>query len=262
MNLIDTHCHLDYFGDEIDSILQRAKEAFIEAMILCGTNPTDWDAHKRLADLHQNLHYTVGIHPTNVDENWERDLELLESFFQGNSKPVAIGEIGLDYHYLQGVGDARAVIALQKEVFRQQLLIARQKHCPIVIHSRDAFEDCKQVIDQSGCDWHNVVIHCFSENGDGMREINARGGRASFTGIVTYKNAENVRQALRAQGIERLMLETDCPYLAPVPWRSQRNEPAFLRETARYVANLLGLGEAELCALTTRNARQFFKISS
>jgi TatD DNase family protein len=258
MNLIDTHCHLDYFGSTVGEVLQRAKEALIEAMISCGTASADWETLYNLARSYPHIHYTVGIHPLNVDENWERDLELLESFFQKDLTPVAIGEIGLDYHYLKE--NIPETVARQKEVFRQQLSIARQKNCPIIVHSRDAFEDCKRIIDQSGCDWNKIVIHCFSEHAEEVRAVNSRGGRASFTGIVTYKNAENVRQALLAQGVERLMVETDCPYLAPVPFRSKSNEPAFLRETARHIAHLFGMNESELCTLTSENAKHFFKI--
>jgi TatD DNase family protein len=259
MSLIDTHCHLDYFGGALEEILQRAREASIEAMISCGTAAADWNAIYNLANAHPNIHYTVGIHPTNVGANWERDLEFLESFFQKNLTPVAMGEIGLDYHSL-GKNDSGGA-APQREVFRQQLSIARRRGCPIIIHSRDAFADCRQIIDQSGCDWSKMVIHCFSEDAAAIRAVNERGGRGSFTGIVTYKSAENVRQALLAQGVERLMIETDCPYLAPVPFRSQSNEPAFLRETARYIAHLLGMSEAELGARTSENARCFFNIS-
>ncbi|MDR0590603.1 MAG: TatD family hydrolase [Puniceicoccales bacterium] len=259
MNLIDTHCHLDYFGSTVGEVLQRAREASVEAMISCGTAAADWDTIYNLAGSLPSVHYTVGIHPINVGGNWERDLEFLESFFQKNLTPVAIGEIGLDYHFPGGNDPAAA--ALQREVFRQQLAIARQKNCPIIIHSRDAFEDCRRIIDQSGCDWSKIVIHCFSENAEAIRAVNGHGGRASFTGIVTYKSAENVRQALLAQGIERLMIETDSPYLAPVPFRSRSNEPAFLRETARYIANLLGIDESELCARTSENAKQFFQIT-
>ncbi|MDR3317709.1 MAG: TatD family hydrolase [Puniceicoccales bacterium] len=259
MNLIDTHCHLDYFKENFGVILERAKDALIEAMISCGTEAADWGLIYQLANLYPQIHYTVGIHPTNVHENWERDLELLESFFRKNLIPVAIGEIGLDYHFLEG--NVEEIVKLQKEIFRQQLLIARQKECPIIIHSRDAFEDCKQIIEQSGCDWNKIVIHCFSEGIDVIKDVKIRGGRASFTGIVTYKNAENIRGALMAQGVDGLMIETDCPYLSPVPFRSKQNEPAYLRATASYIANLLGMAEMELCALTTQNAKQFFHIA-
>ncbi|MDR2812855.1 MAG: TatD family hydrolase [Puniceicoccales bacterium] len=259
MSLIDTHCHLDFFKNELELILQRAREAAVEAMISCGTEAADWPLHCEIANRYAQVHYSVGIHPTNVTQNWETDLETLEQFFAKTPKPVAMGEFGLDYHGIEG--DTTTIIARQKEAFRQQLLIAQRYDCPIIIHSRDAFEDCKTLIDQSLCNWENIVIHCFSENAEAIREINARGGRGSFTGIVTYKNAEKIRQALLAQGVERLMLETDSPYLAPVPFRSKQNEPAFVRETARYVATLLGLAESELAAITTRNAKNFFRIA-
>jgi TatD DNase family protein len=259
MNLIDTHCHLNDFGEKIGEILGRAEEASIESMVACGTEVADWHWHCDLARSHPHIHYTVGIHPHNVHGNWERDLEVLESFFQKNPPPIAIGEIGLDFHFLGENADEN--IALQREVFRQQLLIARGKNCPIIIHARDALEDCKTMIDQMDCDWSQVVIHCFSGDADALRSINARGGRGSFTGDITYKNAENRRQALVAQGTERLMLETDCPYLSPVPFRSKKNEPAFLRATAAFAANLLGISESELCVSTTKNAKQFFQIA-
>jgi TatD DNase family protein len=259
MNLIDTHCHLDFFGNELDSVLQSAKEAAVEAMIACGTEAADWPLHRETASRYPHIHCSVGIDPTNVTPNWETDLEILEQFFSKIPRPVAMGEIGLDYHGIQG--DATAIIARQKEAFRQQLLIAQQRDCPIIIHSRDAFEDCKTLIDQSQCNWENIVVHCFSEDAAAMRTVNVRGGRGSFTGVVTYKNAENVRQALLAQGVERLMLETDSPYLAPVPFRSKQNEPAFIREIARYVATLLAMSESELCTLTTQNAKTFFRIN-
>jgi TatD DNase family protein len=258
MNLIDTHCHLDFFGNGLDSILQRAKEASVEAMIACGTEAADWPLHCETASRYPHVHYSVGIHPINVTQNWEADLETLEQFFSQTPQPVAMGEIGLDYHTIEG--DAAAIIARQKEAFQKQLLIAKRRNCPIIIHSRNAFEDCKTLIDRSQCNWENIVIHCFSEDAAAIRAVNARGGRGSFTGIVTYKNAENIRQALLAQGVERLMLETDSPYLAPVPFRSKQNEPAFVREIARYVATLLGLSESELCGITTQNAKSFFRI--
>jgi TatD DNase family protein len=259
MNLIDTHCHLDFFGNELDSILQRAKEAAVEAMIACGTEAADWPLHRETVSRYPHIYYSVGIHPTNVTPNWETDLEILEQFFSKTPKPIAIGEIGLDYHNIKG--DVTAIIARQKEAFRQQLLIAQHHDCPIIIHSRDAFEDCKTLIDQSQCNWENIVVHCFSEDAAAIRTVNARGGRGSFTGIVTYKNAENIRQSLLTQGVERLMLETDSPYLAPVPFRSKQNEPAFIREIARYVATLLAMSEPELCTLTTQNAKAFFRIT-
>ncbi|MDE6575796.1 MAG: TatD family hydrolase [Opitutales bacterium] len=258
MQLIDTHCHPDYFGDQLPAVLQRASEAFVTEMIACGTNPDDWPIHLKDATTYSNLHYTVGIHPTNIDQTWERGLEILETYCTKTPKPVAIGEIGLDYHEI--TGDTTVIIALQKEVFRQQLLIAKRHNLPVVVHSRNAFEDCITVIEQAKVDWQKIVVHCFSEGPEAIRRLNDRGARGSFTGIITYKSAENVRQALLAQGIERLMLETDSPYLAPVPYRSKQNEPAYVRAIASFSANLLRISEEELSNVTTRNARAFFHL--
>ncbi|MDR2200951.1 MAG: TatD family hydrolase, partial [Puniceicoccales bacterium] len=244
MNLIDTHCHLNDFGEETETVLARAKEALVESMIACGTETADWHWHYDLAKSHPHIHYTVGMHPLNVHENWERDLESLESFFQKDLPPIAIGEIGLDFHLLEK--NDTETVALQREIFHQQLLIANKKNCPIIIHARDTLEDCRTMIDRADCDWSKIVIHCFSRDANAIRTINSRGGRGSFTGTITYNNAENVRQALVAQGTERLMLETDCPYLSPVPFRSKKNEPAFLGVIATCAANLLGISEPEL----------------
>ena len=259
MNLIDTHCHLDNFADQLPDIIDRAAKAFVRQMIACGTEPADWKVHHSLASTYSNIHYTVGIHPINIAEHWETDLAQLEDYLHLPKAPVAIGEIGLDYHNISS--NSAMAIATQKEVFRQQLIIAYNYHLPVIIHSRDAFDDCISIIDQSGIDWSNVVVHCFSEGPNEIRKINERGGRGSFTGIVTYKSAEKVRQALKTQGIERLMLETDSPYLAPVPYRSQCNEPSYIRKTAQFIAELLQIPENELSQITTFNAEQFFCLS-
>ncbi|UPA28658.1 MAG: TatD family hydrolase [Verrucomicrobiota bacterium] len=258
MQLIDTHCHPDYFGDQLPAVVQRASEAFVTEMIACGTNPADWPIHLKNATTYSNIHYTVGIHPTNIDNTWEQNLEVLETYCAKTPKPVAIGEIGLDYHEI--TGDTAAIIASQKEVFRQQLLIAKRYDLPVVVHSRNAFDDCLTIIEQAKVDWHKIVVHCFSEGPGAINRLNARGARGSFTGIITYKSAENVRQALLTQGIERLMLETDSPYLAPVPYRSKQNEPAYVRAIANFAANLLRISEEELSSITTRNARAFFNL--
>lgn len=258
MNLIDTHCHLDYFLPNIEDVLHRAKNAFVSQFISCGTEAKDWPKIRLLAEKFQNVHYTVGIHPSNVSPNWEKDLAILSDFFSQTPKPIAVGEIGLDYHFL--AENAQETISLQKEVFRQQLHIANQNNCPVIVHSREAFGDCVKIIEESRCDWTKIVIHCFSESADDIKFLNDRGGRGSFTGIVTYKNAEKVRAAMLKQGLEKLMLETDSPYLAPVPFRSQQNEPAFLRETAIFSAKFFGIPEQELCRITTQNATEFFNL--
>jgi TatD DNase family protein len=150
------------------------------------------------------------------------------------------------------------VFALQRGAFEAQLSLARRLGCPVVIHSRGAFRECVDMIDASGVDWNRVVFHCFSEGEAEIRELAGRGGRGSFTGILTYKNAEGVRAAARAQGLGRLMIETDAPFLAPAPHRGKPNEPAYLRHTAEHAAALFGVGLDELAAATTATARAFY----
>ena len=146
----------------------------------------------------------------------------------------------------------------QQEAFRRQLMLAYQFGCPVVIHSRHAFSDCVQLIDESGIDWRKVVFHCFVEGPEQVRQINARGGRASFTGIITYPKSVEIRAALQAQGLARLMLETDAPYLAPQSVRGQENAPVNLPEICAQAAMLLGLPADEVAEVSTRNSRVFF----
>jgi TatD DNase family protein len=165
----------------------------------------------------------------------------------------------LDYFRLPtDVAEAERIKAWQQEAFRRQLSLAYQFGCPVVIHSRHAFDDCVRLIDASGVDWRKVVFHCFVEGPEQVRQLNQRGGRASFTGIITYAKSEEIRQALKAQGLARLMLETDAPYLAPQSVRGKENTPAYLPEICAKAAELLGLPADEVAEVATRNAREFF----
>lgn len=177
-------------------------------------------------------------------------------------RPVALGECGLDrFHLPKEPAEADRAFGMQREAFAAQLAIARRLGAPVVVHSRGAFDDCVAMIDASGVDWRRVVFHCFSEGGAEMRTLMERGGFGSFTGIVTYKTAESVRAACRLQGIDRLMVETDAPYLAPVPHRGKPNEPAWVRFTAEAAASTLGVAPDEAAAASTRNAIRFFGLT-
>lgn len=187
----------------------------------------------------------------------------MEAFWHGEgARPVALGECGLDRFHLPKDDAARAekVFAWQRAAFAAQLVMAARIRCPLVVHSRGAFAECVEMIAASGVAWERVVFHCFTEGAAEMAELTRRGGRGSFTGVATYKNAEAVRAALVAQGIGRLMLETDAPYLTPMPHRGKANEPAYLKFTAEAAAAALGLPLTELAARTTANAREFFGI--
>ena len=265
MTLIDTHTHLDGFArrGELPAVLARAREAGVTEMVSIGTESDDWAFIRDLAVAHPGVvHYSVGLHPCCVRENWADEVAQIEAFWSGEKMPVALGECGLDRFHLPKDDAAKAaqVFAWQRAAFDVQLDIAKRLGCPLVVHSRGAFAESVAMIDASGVDWTKVVFHCFSEGPAEMNELLKRGAYGSVTGVVTYKNAENVREAAKVQGLARLMLETDAPYLTPVPHRGKPNEPAFMRHTAEYAAGLFGVSLNELADVTTKTARGFFGI--
>ncbi len=266
MPWIDTHCHLKSASDrhELEATLSRASSAGVNRYITVGTAAEDWTYYRELAMLKPNIEYTVGLHPCNVDPDadWATTLSQLPSFFTPECPPAALGEIGLDHFHLpkDPILAGRHILA-QEEAFFQQLEFAYQLDCPIVVHSRDSFDDCVRMIDTSGVNWQRVVFHCFTGTANQVRLLNERGGRASFTGIITYKNGNSVLEALVAQGLEPLMLETDCPYLSPEPLRKQRNEPANIPLIGQVAAAALGISPDDLMARTTANAEAFFDLA-
>lgn len=266
MGLIDTHTHLESFARQgaLPEVMARAREADLEAMITIGTSSDDWELYRGLAEAHGPLvRYSVGLHPCSVGENWPSEVAQMEAFWHppaGRPRPVALGECGLDRYHLPKDDPLRAetLLGWQKEAFARQLALARRLGCPVVVHSRHAFRETVDLIDASGVDWRRVVFHCFSEGEAEMAELVRRGGRGSFTGILTYKAADAIRAAAKLQGLERLLLETDAPYLTPMPHRGKPNEPAFLRHTAAYAAHLFGVEGESLARITTAAAREFF----
>ncbi len=288
MGLIDTHTHLESFArkDELGPTLQRAREAGVDGMITIGTSPDDWALYRDIADTYRGyVHFTVGLHPCSVDAGWESAVRLIEGFWLRSDErgraasdarsggsltlaatpiPVALGECGLDrFHLPKDPTKADEIFAWQRAAFDAQLAIAKKLGCPVVVHSRGAFRECVDQIDASGVEWSRVVFHCFTEGEAEMAELARRGGFGSFTGILTYKSAENVRAAAKAQGLARFMVETDAPYLTPMPHRGKPNEPAFIRHTAEYAAKaVFGVAYEELAAVSTANAKRFFGLSA
>lgn len=262
--IIDTHTHLDSFARRgvLAATLDAASAAGVSRMITIGTATDDWALYRDVARDHADrVSYTAGLHPCSVDEGWAAQLETLPAFWSDEGpKPVALGECGLDrFHLPKAVDVAARIFAWQREAFAEQLALAKRLGCPVVVHSRGAFAECVELIDASGVDWKRVVFHCFVEGTAEMSRLMERGGYGSFTGILTYKSAENVREAARLQGLARFMVETDAPYLTPVPHRGKPNEPAFVRHTAEYAAKeVFGVGLAELARVSSENARRFF----
>lgn len=266
MGLIDTHTHLESFvrRGELPVVLQRAREAGVEGLITIGTDRDDWGLYRDLAAGSGGfVHYTAGLHPCSVDEHWEAQLDQLPGFWadQAKLKPVGLGEIGLDRFHLPKDDPVAAerVLGWQRAAFAAGLGLAKQQNCPVVVHSRGAFFECVEMVDASGVDWERVIFHCFTEGAAEMAELQRRGGWGSFTGIITYKTATAVREAALAQGLDRLMLETDAPYLTPMPHRGKPNEPAYVHHTAEFCADLFGVSLGELTDRTTANARRFWK---
>jgi TatD DNase family protein len=280
MGLIDTHTHLESFAKrgELPGILSRAKAAELEAMVTIGTDTDDWALYRDLAREHAGLvHYSAGLHPCSVAVDWAGRVAQLEAYWGRASRPdeppistahpedspypVALGEIGLDrFHLPKEPAEAEQILGWQKAAFAEQLGLAKKLGCPVVVHSRGAFAECVEMIDASGVAWRKVVFHCFTEGPAEMAELTKRGGYGSFTGIITYKTAEAVRAAALAQGLDRLMIETDAPYLTPMPHRGKPNEPAYLKHTAEFCAGVFGVSPERLAEATTRNARKFFSL--
>ena len=261
MSWFDTHCHLQSFlyKEELESVLLNATEMGVDKMVTVGTAIDDWSQYRKLAhDYPEQIYYTVGLHPGYVDGNWPKHTGKLEEYWKDDTRPVALGEIGLDYFRLpKKPADAEQVILWQKEAFRHQLCLAKKLDCPVIIHSRAAFDDCVEEIDHAGINWERIVFHCFTEGANEMVQLIERGGRGSFTGILTFPKNEALCEAFKLQGVDKLMLETDSPYLAPVPYRGKKNQPAYISELGKFANDLIG---QNIENITWANALDFYQI--
>ena len=256
--LIDTHCHLtfDPLCADVPGVIERSREAGVTGWITVGTQLDDSRRAVELAGHYANLYATVGIHPHDARDADLRALEELKQLAR-QEKVVAVGETGLDFHYNFSKQPD------QVRVFEAHLDIAREVGLPVVIHSRNAFDETMDILDRCGDGLKGVVFHCFSGSAEQARMVLDRGYFVSFTGVVTFKNAEVTRLAAQAVPWDRLMIETDCPYMSPEPVRSKKpNEPALMKHTAEFLAQLKGIGLAALAEATTRTARQFFGLPS
>lgn len=259
MSLIDSHCHLDSaeFNDDRQAVIERALAAGIEHMVAIGTGngPPDLEAGVRIADQYPAFYATAGIHPHDAAKASPGDLQRLAELLK-HPKVLALGEIGLDYHYDFSPRD------VQEAVFIDQMRIAADARKPIVIHTREAWDDTLALIEQH---WspHGIggVMHCFSGGPDEARRALDLGFYLSFGGIVTFPKALSVQAAAKAAPRDRILVETDAPYLAPVPKRGKRNEPAFVVHTAQKIAELRGDSYEALCSATTENFRRLLLLN-
>lgn len=262
---VDSHAHLDgkQFDSDREQVIARAREAGVQAMVAIGNGdgPPTLDAGIRLADQHPFMYATIGIHPHEARLADETAYQTMEQLAR-QPKVIAWGETGLDYHYDHSPRDA------QKEVFARQMELAATAKLPIVIHCRpsegsdNAWEDCLAMIkDQWAPKGLGGILHCFTGNGEQAKRALDMGFMISFAGNLTFPKAQQIRDAALEVPLDRLLIETDCPYLAPVPHRGKRNEPAFVKETARKLGELREISMDEIGDLTSRNFYNFFKLT-
>ena len=262
---VDSHAHLEMeqFDADREQVIARAREAGIETIVAIGsgTGPGSLDCAIQLADRYEFLHATIGIHPHEAKLAGDADFVQLEQLAK-HPKVIAWGEVGLDYYYDHSPRE------IQKQVFMKQMELARAAKLPIVIHCRpsegsdNAWEDCLDLIRQH---WASSglggILHCFTGVGAQAKRALDMGFMISFAGNVTFPKAQQIRNAALEVPLDRMLIETDSPFLAPVPNRGKRNEPAFVKETARKLGELLGLSMEEIGERTSRNFYNFFKIS-
>jgi TatD DNase family protein len=253
--LIDSHCHLDFpeLASDLNGVLARAKAAGVGLMVTISTRVRRFDGPKAIVEAHDNIFCSVGTHPHNAAEEPDVTVEELVELSR-HPKVVAIGEAGLDYHYDHSPRDA------QEKSFRTHIAAARETGLPLVIHAREADDDIARVLEEESAKGaFPFVLHCFTSGPDLARRGLALGGYISFSGVVTFKKSEALRDIALGVPPDRLLVETDAPYLAPEPYRGKTNEPAYVVKTAARLAALRGLRESEMARLTTDNFLRLFK---
>ncbi|WDZ78329.1 TatD family hydrolase [Ensifer adhaerens] len=252
--LIDTHCHLDFpdFEAERDAIVARAHEAGVEQMITISTRVKRFETILAIAEAYPNVFCSVGTHPHNADEELDITTEDLVRL-SAHPKVVAIGEAGLDYFYDNAPRDAQA------EGLRRHIAAARETGLPLVIHSRSADEHMAAILtEESGKGAFPFLLHCFSSGPELARIGVELGGYVSFSGILTFPKSEELREIAKTVPHDRMIVETDAPYLAPKPFRGKRNEPAYVAHTAAVLAETIGVSTEQIAAITTENAFRIF----
>ncbi len=259
MELVDSHAHIDFpqFAEDRDAMLERARAAGVTALLAIGTGPgpEKLDAALPFAEQHDWIYATVGVHPHEAKEVTPRHLDLLAKLAL-HEKVIAWGEIGLDYFYDHSPRE------VQQNVFREQLALAASAKLPVIIHCRDAWTDCLNLLEKH---WRTTglggILHCFSSTLEDARRGIEMGFLISFAGNSTFPKAQNLRDVAKELPLEKILIETDSPYLAPQPWRGKRNEPAYVVEVARMLASVRNLSPDEAAATTSENFRRLFRLA-
>jgi TatD DNase family protein len=254
--LVDSHCHLDMldlssFAGGLDGVLAAAREHDVGHMLCVSVNLEDFPAMLSLVEERDEVSVSVGVHPNERDGHDPSVRELIE--LASHRKIVAIGETGLDYYRSEGD------LSWQRERFRRHISAARQSNKPVIVHSRDAREDTLDILEEERAGEVGGVMHCFTGDWDMAQRAMTLNFHISFSGIVTFNSARELQEIARELPLERLLVETDCPYLAPVPHRGKPNQPAWTRHVAEFIAQMRGIPYEMLAEATTRNFNALFR---
>lgn len=255
--LFDSHTHLnaEQFNDEIPETVERAKELGVTEMAVVGFDAPTIEKSLALSQTYEGIYSIIGWHPTEAG-SYTKEIE--EKLIQQLTLPkvVALGEIGLDYHWMEDPKD------VQDKVFRRQIAIAKEMNLPISIHTREALEDTYKVLKEEDIRSIGGIMHSFSGDDEWAKRFLDLGMHVSFSGVVTFKNAPEVQAAAKVVPLDKLLVETDAPYLAPMPYRGKRNEPGYTRFVAEKIAELRDMSLAEIAQQTTENAHRLFRIGA
>lgn len=257
---IDSHAHID--GPEFDAdreeVIQRARDSGVSAILNVGTGDPHSGSLERaveLAEKHKEIYTAIGTHPHDARLFDDKAEQRIRSLLKQSSRVIAWGEIGLDFHYDNSPRD------VQREVFRRQLDLARDARLPVIIHTREAEDETIEILKSHVAGSNRAgIMHCFSGSLRLAQQALDLGFLISFSGIVTFKKAEDLRAVAAQVPLDKLLIETDCPFLSPVPFRGKRNEPAYVVEVARCLASIHGLGVEEIARITTENFTRLFKL--
>jgi TatD DNase family protein len=258
--IVDSHCHLNILPAEkvgtVEEVIDNAKALGVTRMMCVAINPEQWGEVLEIADKHPEVYATIGIHPCEDKELVMDDEAILQA--ARHPKVLAIGECGLDYFHFEGESD----MTWQHERFRQQIRIAKQLNKPLVIHTRNSTPDCLQILQEEGAEEVGGIMHCFVEDLETAERAMALGFYISFSGIVTFKNAKALKEVAKAVPLEKMLVETDSPYLAPVPYRGKTNQPGYTRYVVEEIAKLKELPLETVAEATTENFKRLMKVEA
>jgi TatD DNase family protein len=254
--LFDTHAHLNAtdYAEDVEEVIERAKEAGVSNIVVVGFDRPTIKKAMELVDKYDHLYGCIGWHPVDAIDCTDEDLQWIEELCK-HPKIVAVGETGLDYHWDKSPKE------IQHEVFRKQIRLAKKLNMPIMIHNREATDDVLTILKEEHAEEVGGIMHCFSGSVETAKEALKLNFYISLGGPVTFKNAKKPKEVAKVVPLEKLLIETDCPYLAPHPFRGKRNEPAYVRLVAEQIAELKEISLEELAEATTRNAKKIFGIN-